>query len=121
MTARTEVVAALTAVLPSDITILPYSRSIDPPYQSTVMVRVDEVRPSVQPQAFREYKFAVLVIAKHATFGAADDELDSLLEDVLLAIDKSTLLTWQLATRASFEEKYPAYEVEIAVTVKKES
>lgn len=120
MTARDEVVTALRAVLPAEVIVLAYARDIDPPTKPTVMVRIDEVRPSAAPQAFRQYTFAVLVIASQTVSGPADDELDALLEDVLFAIDSSGLLTWQQATRATFEDKFPAYQVDLLVTITKE-
>lgn len=113
MTARDEVVAVLTAAMPTGIAVLPYSRDIDPPSQPTVMVRIDEVTPSSQPQALRDYGFALILVASKTTPGPADDELDALLEDVLTALDASEQITWSKATRATFNEQYPAYQVDL--------
>lgn len=122
MTARQLVVAALEAALaPQDVTVMAYSRSVDNIARNTVMVRVDEVRPSTNPQAFREYTFALLVLVPQTEPGVADAELDALLEDVLHAIDQSDLPVWTLASRASFEERFPAYEIALTIHVTKES
>lgn len=120
MTARDEVVAALRDSVPEGITVMPYSRSADAVSGPTVMVRVDEVRPSDQPQAFREYQFSLLVITDRTEPGVADAELDALLEDVLYALDQSRLPVWTNATPANFEDAFPCYQVALNVTVTKE-
>lgn len=115
MTARTELVTELTATLPTSILVLPYARGIDPPTKPTVMVRVDQVTPSSNPQAQRDYQFALVLIATKTEAGPADDELDGLLEDVLYELDKSTKINWTTAERATYEEKFPAYEVTVTI------
>lgn len=122
MDARDQVAAALTASLPAaEWVVMPYARDIDPPSKATVMVRADVIRPSGLPGAWREYDFALLVITPLTDPAAADAELDDLVEDVLHAVDESRLPTWTSATRGSFEEKFPCYEVALTVTVTKES
>lgn len=75
----------------------------------TVMVRIDEVtrHPQVAASA-RRYVFTVIVLAP------TSDELDAALEDVLRVIeDAPELPQWTKATRATFGDDTPAYEVEI--------
>lgn len=121
MSARDLVVQALADGLdPLAVTVMAYSRSVDNIERDTVMVRVDEVRPSSQPQAFRQYGFALLVMVPQTEPGVADLALDDLLEDVLLALDDSELPTWSLATRAVYEEKFPCYQVDLIVHITKE-
>lgn len=115
MTARDLVVTSLSGLVPSGITVMAYARNIDAPAQDTVMVRIDEVTPSQYPRAIRAYKFALLLIVPQTTPGTADDELDNFLEDVLTALDASTDLSWESAQRATYEEKFPAYEVTLSV------
>jgi hypothetical protein len=118
MTARAEVVAALDAAMPADVVVLPYSRQIDPPSQSTVMVRIDTVAPSAATGGARDYTFALVLIAAQVTPGPADDELDDLLEDVLAALDDvaASGLRWTEATRAVYAQSNPAYEVTVTAT-----
>lgn len=120
MSARTAITAALQAALPSGVVLLPYARQIDPPTSSTVMVRIDEVAPSRVAEGLQDYTFALVCIAAKTTAGPADDELDNLLEDVLLMVTKADGLTWSKATRATYDESNPAYEVTCVVTVNKE-
>lgn len=121
MSARTEVVAVLEAALPVDINVLPYARNVDAVGKGTVMVRIDEVVPSDNPQALREYRFALILMVPQTTTG--DDELDALLDDVLYALESRDIpngIVWQSAERATFEEKFPAYQVDIVVHFAKE-
>ena len=123
MTARTEVVTLLTAVLPTDVDVIPYARNIDAPTKSTVMVRTDRVTPSPAAAGMRTYEMACILIAKRTTAGPGDDELDLLLEDVLHALAHQTIpngVTWSEARRATYGEPdgtNPAYEIALAVTV----
>lgn len=132
MTARDEVVATLAAEagpgLPlAGVAVIAYARNIDPPQVPTVLVRVDEVSPSVPsrdnpiPNAWRTYGFALVLVPSTSEPGTADDELDALLEDVLYAIDQHDRLTWTKATRGTYQDTtYPAYEVALTVPFTKE-
>lgn len=104
----------------ADVDVVGYARQIDAPARSTVMVRVDEVRPSRIPSAWRDYDVALVVIAAATAVEAGEDELDAALEDVLHALDSSTSLTWTAAKRAVYADTNPAYEVALTVTVNKE-
>lgn len=123
MTARDEVVALLQAVLPDDINVMPYARSIDSITASTVMVAIDEITPGPVPQAAWEMTFALYCLTPMTTAGPADDELDALVLDVLFAMESSAIpntVRWTKATRATWEEQYPAYRVDITVLANKE-
>lgn len=100
-------------LVPTGISVIPYYRDLDAPSKPTVMVRIDEVTPSQFPQALRDYGMALILVASKTVAGPADDELDGLLEDVLTALDGSDQLTWSKATRATFNEQYPAYQVDL--------
>lgn len=123
MSARSEVVTLLTAVLPTDIDVVPYARDIDAPGRSTVMVRVDRVSPSPAGMGLRAYEMALILIGAKTTAGPADDEVDALLEDVLYALSRNEIpngVTWTTATRSTYGEpdgSNPAYEVAITVTI----
>lgn len=123
MTARTEVVTLLEAVLPADIDVIPYARNIDAPARSTVMVRVDRVTPSPAGAGLRVYELGLILIGAKTTAGPADDEVDLLLEDVLHALSRQEVpngVTWTEARRATYGEPdgtNPAYELSLTVTV----
>lgn len=122
MTARAAVADVLAAHLPADVTLVPYSRQIDTPSASTVMVRLDTVAPAAAARGFTTYTFGLVLIAGRTSAGAGDDELEQLLEDVLTALDHASPagITWSTATRSTYNDTNPAFEVAIAVTVTKE-
>lgn len=104
------------------VDVIAYSRSIDPPANPTVLVRLDEVEPHPEaPQALNLYHFALILIPTVSETGAADDELDDLLEDVLYAIFKAGNLTWSKAVRGTYQDTtYPAFEITLDVPINKE-
>lgn len=123
MSARSEVVTLLTAVLPTDVDVIPYARDIDPPVLDTVLVRLDRVIPSPAGEGLRVYEIALVLVGRLTTAGPADDNLDGLLEDVLAALSRTEIpngVTWSEARRATYGEPdgtNPAYELSLAVTV----
>jgi hypothetical protein len=114
MTARAELVALLSPLLP-DFVVVPYSKDITPPTKTSVLVRLDlvEAMPEL-PLGFRRYTFDVIVVAANAEAGAGDDEIDAALEDVLLVLDTSGRTTWTRAERGVFQStQTPCYDVTV--------
>lgn len=128
MLARDEILGILQreGALPVDIDVQPYARNIDPPLRTTVMVRIDKVRPSKVAGGLWEVEAALVIVGAQTTPGSADDELDAALQDVLFALDTQKVanaLTWTEATRAVYGEPdptNPAYEVAVNTHIKKE-
>lgn len=128
MLARDQIMSVLQSpgALPTDIDVQAYARNIDPPLRSTVMVRIDKVRPSKVGSGLWEVDAALVLIGAQTTPGAADDELDALLQDVLHALGSQAVanaLTWTEATRAVYgepEPTNPAYEVAVNTHIQKE-
>lgn len=126
MLGRTEIVTALEAEMPEDVDVIPYARNIAAPDRSTVMVRIDAVKPSKIAGALWDVTGALVLIAAQTTPGPADDELDGLLQDVLYALGRpatAAALSWTEATRATYGEPdptNPAYEVTVTTSIQKE-
>lgn len=120
MSARSLVVDALNAALDSDVVVIPYARNLDAILGPTVMVRIDSVTPSTQPQAWHLYEMSLCVVTALQDSLAAEAELDDLLLDVLFAVDQSDLPTWTVARRATFDDTLHGYEVVLTVPVTKE-
>lgn len=124
--AREHIVTILTGALPSDVVVIPYARDIDPPSKSTVMVRIDTLRPSRAAGGLWQVDAALVLIAARTTPGPADDELEALLQDVLYALnreDVATALSWTEAKRAVYGEPdptNPAFEVAVTTHITKE-
>lgn len=123
VSARAALHAALVTLLPPDVVIVAYSRQIDPPAKSTVMLRLDSVRPSTSSSGHLDYEFALVLIAATTDTGPADDELEDLLSDVLFALEKDhgLAVVWTEATRSVYGDTNPAFEVPLVVTTAKES
>lgn len=126
MTARDEVVNLLNAAFAGppviDALVAPYYKDLDPA-KNTVMVRIDEVRPSTVTNGWRQYGFALILVTPLTSAGTADDELDNFLEDVLLAVESSLIpngVVWSLATRATYKDSFPAYQVDVSIHTKEE-
>lgn len=118
MTARDEVVQLLEAVLPAGTHVMPYARDVATLDRDTVMVRVDDVAPAAVRRV-RTYGFAILALVPQTNPGTADDALDGLLEDILDALESSQVpnnIVWTKATRVSFEERFPCYQVDLTVS-----
>jgi len=122
VSARGALTDALETLLPPDVAVIPYAKQIDPPAKSTVMLRLDKVRPSTATNGHLDYDFALVLIAATTTTGTADDELEDLLSDVLFALEKDhgLAVTWTEATRATYADTNPAFEVPTTVTTAKE-
>ena len=119
-TARDTVVEALAAVAALEpFDVVPYSRSKTIATR-TVMVRVDTVRPA-GPQ--RQYDLSLIVaVPETDPTGPADDALDAALELVLDVLDtgvEAVAIRFNQATRATLDEAYPAYRVEVTIAAQK--
>lgn len=116
-TPRTLVKDALTPLLGASCDLMEYARQVPPPPRPVVMIRADEVTPNVAGlDEARRWKFALVVLASLTDpTGPADDQLDTLLEDVLHAVDQAPGLTWESAKRAVYADTTPAYEVTVIV------
>lgn len=121
--ARNLLTSLLDPILGPGVTVIKYAREIDPPAKPTVLIRVDSIKPSKHAQGLWDYGFALICIASKSGAGPADDELDDLTEDVLLAMEDDSIpngVIWSEATRVTYAEQYPAYQVDLTVTISKE-
>lgn len=100
--------------------VLKYARAIDPPPIPTVMIRLDQIERG-EEWGTRVYRYALIAITGKQTIeGAADDELEDVVEDVLLALDKATdglAITTGIGKRGVYAETMPAFEIPIEVKV----
>lgn len=126
MTAREEVTTLLETYLPPEVLVVPYARELDAVTKSTVLVRLDKVRPSTDANGWLTFEYALVLLASQTVAGPADDELEDLLLDVWFALEQASAagITWTDATRAVYppdNPTNPAFEVPISVTIQKES
>jgi hypothetical protein len=116
MTPRAHLTQILEDAL-DDVTIEPYARDGIQPDKPLVMLRLNSVTPG-PVQGVRSYAFSLILVTPLVDeHGAADDELDQLLEDVLHTLTTADQLTgFDTATRATYSEAaLPAYDVTLTV------
>ena len=118
-TARAHVHAALSPNMPAGVDFRAYPARIDTPNKRTVMIRVEDVRPDERaPVKFYLFTYTLLLVSPFTDDGrgAADEDLDELLEDVLLAVEATPDVQWTAATRGQWlDTPLPAYEISIQV------
>ncbi len=123
MSARDQIIQALDGALDAGVDVLPYSRQIDPPSKPTVMVRLDEFRPSTDAAGIWDVLGALVVIEPKSSPPAADVDLEDLLSDVLNALDRqdvANVIRWATAKRATYGSTNPAFEVTFTTSTLKE-
>lgn len=133
MIARDSIIGALAAspALPdAEYAIEPYARNITQPQLPTIMVRVDELRPSKTAGAMWDVIATLLLIEPQIEPGPADESLEAALTDVLFALDTEELakaLRWTSAKRAVFKaseaadaQTWPAFEITVETLTIKE-
>jgi hypothetical protein len=101
------------------VTVLPNPTQIDPPAQSTVMLRLDKVGPGAV-RGHRSYTFAAVLLAGSSAVDGADAELEALLEQALAIVDTfdpTLAITWAEATRGTYRQTIPAFEIPLTVHV----
>lgn len=114
---RQQLTDALSAALGDDVIVQAYADDVDPPARPLLMLRLDEItRPPAGPH-HRLYTFGLIVLTPLTETGPADDQLESIVETVLYALDTAEPLgavIWTAAKRASYRDTYPAFEISLA-------
>lgn len=99
--------------------VLRHPTQIDPPAVSTVMLRLDKIGPGAV-RGHRSYTFAVVLLAGSSAVDGADVELEQLLEETLAVVDTfdpALAITWAEATRGTYRQSIPAFELPLTVHV----
>lgn len=120
MTARAAVGDLLAAHL-DGVDVVAYARVLDGPSQPTVMVALTGARPG-PAVGLTTWTVQLLLVGAKTVGADADDQVDGLLEDVVAALDHvaDAGIVWSSATRVTFGDTQPAYEVTCEVTTTKE-
>lgn len=125
-TARELLSAALREHLPEGVRVMDYALQLDALERDAriVMLRLDGVEPSPMPQAWRRYRYALVLAVAGSEPGRSDDTLDQLVEDVLDALEATRLVGWSSANRAVLTDsenrpKWPSYEVVLTLDTRK--
>lgn len=122
MSIRSDLAALLKPLLPSTVKIIDVPRSVDGVEAKRPVVLLYRESREKQANAIGDYNdtFTMWVVSPQVDVRRAEDGLDDLLDDVLLALDTITWLNWSRAERALFgEQQAPAYKINLSVIVNK--
>lgn len=123
MNTRKAVAAALKPMLPSRVKLIDVPRSIDGLEVNKPVVLLYREKRSKAPNAIGDYQdtLALWVITPGVDPARAEDALDDILDDVILAVDSVKQIQWTSADRSIFgDSQAPAYRIELTVIANKE-
>lgn len=123
MDTRKELAAALKPLLPSRVKLVSVPRSLDGMEVNKPVVLLYRERRAKAPNAIGDYMdtFALWIITPGIDPSRAEDALDDILDDVILAIDGIKWIQWTSADRSLFgDAQAAAYRIELTVIANKE-
>ena len=123
MSIRSDLAAALKPLLPARTKIIDTPRSIDGLESKTPVVMVYRETLAKAPNAIGTYfnTFALWIISPGVDPIRAENALDDLLDEVVVALDQISWLNWTTAERSVFgDNQAPAYKVNLTVIGNKE-
>ena len=123
MGARAQLAAALKPLLPSQVKLIDIPRSLDGLEANKPVVMLYRERLAKAPNAIGDYlaTFALWVITPGIDPKRAEDALDDILDDVILALDGITFVSWTTAERSTFgDAQAPAYRIDLTVITSKD-
>lgn len=123
MTIRSDLAAALKPLLPARIKIIDTPRSIDGLESNKPVIMLYRETLAKAPNAIGTYfnTFALWIISPAIDPVRAENALDDLLDEVVVALDQITWLNWTTAERSVFgDNQAPAYKVNLTIIGNKE-
>lgn len=123
MGARAQLAAALKPLLPSQVKLVNVPRSLDGIETNKPVVLLYREKLAKAPNALGDYlaTFALWVITPGIDPQRAEDALDDILDDVILALDSISFVQWTTAERSTFgDSQAPAYRIDLTVITIKE-
>ncbi len=122
MSIRSDLAAALKPLLPARIKIIDVPRSLDglEPNKPVVMLYRETVEKA--PNSIGDYfnQFVIWIVSPGIDVPRAENALDDLLDQVLVALDDITWLNWRNAERSVFgDQQAPAYKINLTVVTNK--
>ena len=121
MTARAELAAAITPLLPENVRVIDHPKDLDA-LEGTVRAVVMITRTGIKPNGPSYLMdFEVVVIEpKSDQDGYSEDSLDEITDELIEALDADNTLTWTQATRSTYADTLPAYKFDITQIATKE-
>ena len=116
MSVRAQLANDIKPHLPKKWKVVPYQTNLDTVDVVTVMLKLSTVeRTPAAPLASHTVTFTMTVIEPVTTPGDADDAVDDDLDDLLFALDATENLIWSTATRVTYNDRNPAYDIDLEV------
>jgi hypothetical protein len=123
MTTRSNLVDALTPLLPKRWKFVDNPRNLDTLSVPSVIVNLVSFRRTPEaPQGARTVSFLVTLVEPNQDIAKGSDLLDDDVELLLTAIEKQKKqISWNSATRVKWGDQYPnAYDIDLTVITPKE-
>lgn len=123
MSIRSDLAAALKPLLPAGTKIVDVPRGLDGIETARPVVMLYRERLEKAPNAIGAYfnTFALWIVSPNVDPRRAEDQLDNMLDEVIVALDSLSWLNWANAERSTFgDNQAPAYKVELTIVTDKE-
>lgn len=117
---RAAVEALLAPVVESaGLRVAPYADDVKPePLHPVAIAWVESFGPTpdgVQTSAALLYRVKLLIAVARVEPGAADNDLDDLIDDVRVELDATDQLLWTVGTRGTYLESFPSYTFDLEI------
>lgn len=118
MSVRSDLAAALKPLLPATIKIIHVPRSLDGLETNRPVVMLYREGITKAPNAIGHHlnDFALWLISPNIDPTRAEDSLDTLLDDVIAALDPLDWVNWSQVERSTFgDNQAPAYKITLQI------
>jgi hypothetical protein len=118
---RNTLVTLLTPLLPAGWKIVRTEEALDKAVKPVVILKQSRIQKSeVAPLGWHEIFFTVTVLSPLENRTRAEDQLDTLVNTTIHAIDECESLLWTSAEKVLVSEKYIGYDINLSLVSKKE-
>lgn len=118
MTARAELAAALTPLLPARVQLIDHPKDLDAiPARVRAVIMLSRTEISCPTIAGRLMQSVELIVIEPTIDqeGRSEDALDEITDDIIIALTKIPWLAWETATRSTYAGKHPAYKFTLTI------
>lgn len=121
MGVRAQLLEVVKPTLPKAWKIVPFQTNLDTIDTPTVMFKIKTIeRLPAAPQSSHLVTFTLTVIEPKDSGEKAEDSVEDDLDKVVFALDAAPSIRRATATRVVYNDRNPAYDIEIEVVTQKE-
>lgn len=118
---RKWVLDSIKPTLPNRFKLVPYVNDAEQISTPTCFLVVDEItRTPEAPKVGRDVDYILYLVEPKTEPGRADDAIDNELFTLLDALDDTKSVYWTKATRATWAESNPAYQITLRALIQKD-